>query len=264
MGQVQCLSGPSGLAGRGRLRQLNGMFRIAAVVLALVVLASALGLAVARPILGTVRVIDADTFDVGGTRVRLHGVDAAERDQTCLDAKGESWPCGAWATEQARALFEGRVTWCERLDTDRYGRAVARCAAGVGGLLAAKEGAGGVLPWSDVGAEVVGRGMAVAYLQYSDDYAEVEAMARAKGEGVFAGSMVDPAEHRAGQRTAEAGGPPSEPGCAIKGNVSGSGQVFHLPGGAFYERTAIDEAKGERWFCSPEEALAAGWRASQR
>ena len=263
------------------------MARIVTVVLGLLVLASAVGLATARPILGTVRVIDADTFDVGGTRVRLHGIDAAERDQTCLDAEGEPWACGAWATEQARALFEGRLTWCGRLDTDRYGRAVARCAAGLGGIAAAKDasaggagagtgigtglGAGGVPPWSDVGAEAVGRGLAVAYRQYSDDYAEIEAMAREKGEGVFAGRMVEPAAYRAGRRAAAAAegaprdaGPGAAPGCDIKGNVSESGQVFHVPGGAFYERTRIDEARGERWFCSPEEAVAAGWRASRR
>jgi hypothetical protein len=40
--------------------------------------------------------------------------------------------------------------------------------------------------------------------------------------------------------------------------------VFHLPDGAFYERTRIEEGKGERWFCSPEEAVAAGWRPSMR
>lgn len=242
------------------------MARPVAILLALVLLAAGLGLAVARPIIGPVRVIDADTFEVGGTRVRLHGVDAAERDQLCWDEDGQAWPCGQWATEEARALFEGRLAWCRRLDTDRYGRAVARCAAGLGGIARAKDGAGGVAPWADVGAEVVGRGMAVAYRDYSDDYVGVEAIARAKGEGVFAGSMIEPAAHRAGARAARATPPEAapEPGCAIKGNLSDSGRVFHLPGGAFYERTRIDEASGERWFCSPEEAVAAGWRPSTR
>jgi len=57
---------------------------------------------------------------------------------------------------------------------------------------------------------------------------------------------------------------PSEgvPGkCRIKGNIGASGKVYHLPGTPSYEKTRIDETKGERWFCTEEEARAAGWRA---
>jgi len=53
------------------------------------------------------------------------------------------------------------------------------------------------------------------------------------------------------------------PGCDIKGNISGNGRIYHLPGGAHYGRTRIDEAKGERWFCSEAEARAAGWRPAR-
>jgi micrococcal nuclease len=53
--------------------------------------------------------------------------------------------------------------------------------------------------------------------------------------------------------------------CTIKGNISSEGEkIYHVPGGAFYEQTKISTAKGERWFCSESEAVAAGWRPSQR
>ena len=52
-------------------------------------------------------------------------------------------------------------------------------------------------------------------------------------------------------------------GCDIKGNISDNGRIYHLPGGAHYARTRIDEAKGERWFCSESEARAAGWRPAR-
>jgi hypothetical protein len=53
--------------------------------------------------------------------------------------------------------------------------------------------------------------------------------------------------------------------CSIKGNVSRSGErIYHVPGGRFYERTKINEGAGERWFCSEEEAAAAGWRRSRQ
>ena len=51
---------------------------------------------------------------------------------------------------------------------------------------------------------------------------------------------------------------PHPPGCDIKGNISKSGKLYHLPGGKGYARTKINR-KGERWFCTEEEAREAGW-----
>ena len=54
------------------------------------------------------------------------------------------------------------------------------------------------------------------------------------------------------------------PGCLIKGNISSSGEkIYHLPGQRNYEATIIDPAKGERWFCTEDEAVANGWRKSK-
>lgn len=50
----------------------------------------------------------------------------------------------------------------------------------------------------------------------------------------------------------------------IKGNISSSGEkIYHVPGQQFYDQTQIDEASGERWFCTEQEALDAGWRKSK-
>lgn len=52
--------------------------------------------------------------------------------------------------------------------------------------------------------------------------------------------------------------------CTIKGNISSSGErIFHIPGQRYYSATRIDAMAGERWFCSPAEALDAGWRPSR-
>jgi hypothetical protein len=55
-------------------------------------------------------------------------------------------------------------------------------------------------------------------------------------------------------------------GCDIKGNISyKSGEkIYHIPGGDFYAATVINPKYGERWFCTEEEAVAAGWRRSLR
>jgi len=51
----------------------------------------------------------------------------------------------------------------------------------------------------------------------------------------------------------------------IKGNISTkNARIFHVPGQQDYEKTRINTAKGERWFCSAAEARAAGWRPAAR
>jgi len=56
------------------------------------------------------------------------------------------------------------------------------------------------------------------------------------------------------------------PGCAIKGNISTSSgeKIYHVPGQRYYEQTKIEPEKGERWFCTEEEAIANGWRKSKQ
>lgn len=56
------------------------------------------------------------------------------------------------------------------------------------------------------------------------------------------------------------------PDCDIKGNISlrTGERIYHLPGQQYYEKTVIDPADGERWFCTEAEAQANGWRKSKR
>lgn len=52
--------------------------------------------------------------------------------------------------------------------------------------------------------------------------------------------------------------------CNIKGNVSTRGErIYHMPGDEYYEETRISASHGERWFCSAQEAEAAGWRRAR-
>jgi len=55
-------------------------------------------------------------------------------------------------------------------------------------------------------------------------------------------------------------------GCDIKGNISYTTgeRIYHVPGGAFYDKTVVDSQYGERWFCTEAEAIANGWRKSKR
>ena len=52
--------------------------------------------------------------------------------------------------------------------------------------------------------------------------------------------------------------------CVIKGNVSSSGErIYYLPGQRYYDKTQSNEGKGERWSCTEQEAVGAGWRKAK-
>lgn len=89
----------------------------------------ALFFAQAADIVGTARIIDADTIVVAGTKVRLEGIDAPERGQMCT-ANGVPWACGDTATAWLRELLAGREVACVPKGNDRYGRVLATCFLG--------------------------------------------------------------------------------------------------------------------------------------
>jgi len=198
-------------------------------------------------ITGMARVVDGDSLVINQTRLRLHGIDAPESNQQCI-RDNKAWPCGKEATSALVEIVEGAQLICAVLDRDRYRRLVVRCAVGE----------------VDLGERLVRLGLAMAYTQYSEDYVEAEAFARKRRVGIWSGEFVEPWLWRRGQRISSEQKPVSG-SCLIKGNISSSGEkIYHPPQGTYYLRTKVDPNKGERMFCSEEEALAAGWRKSKR
>ena len=204
---------------------------------------------------GPARVVDGDTLEVRGTRVRLHGIDAPESKQRCRSAE-RTWPCGHEATRALARRVGSRTVACEERDQDRYGRIVGVCR--VGG--------------EDVNAWMAAEGWAFAYRKYSTQYVAEETVAKAAKRGIWRGDVVAPWEWRRGERLAgtqnsghTADSRQGSGRCTIKGNIGRSGtRIYHVPGGQFYDRTRIDTSKGEQWFCTEAEARAAGWRRSRQ
>ena len=190
---------------------------------------------------GRVQVIDGDTIDVGGARVRLYGIDAPEIGQPCRTDRGEVRDCGIWARDQVRRMYQGRRARCEPLDRDIYGRIVARCA----------------VRGEDMGARIVGEGVAFAFRRYSMDYDLTEKQAAVAGVGLWSMTVQSPAAYR------DRSGSEVTGDCVIKGNISDAGRIYHMPYNRDYGRTRINEARGERWFCTEAEARAAGWRPAR-
>jgi endonuclease YncB( thermonuclease family) len=213
---------------------------------ALVILLAALTPAAHADVAGRTSVIDGDTIEIHGQRIRLFGIDAPESAQLCLTGD-KRWRCGQQAALALDDKIAGRPVECAEKDRDQYGRIVAVCRAGD----------------QDLNGWLVTEGWALAYRQFSTDYVDEEEAARAAGKGIWRGTFVPPWDWRRGKRLEPTASKPGD--CRIKGNVSSKGErIYHVPGGRFYEQTQIDTDKGERWFCSEAEAKAAGWRRSRR
>ncbi|WP_246272617.1 thermonuclease family protein [Phyllobacterium pellucidum] len=104
-------------------------------------------------IIGRASVIDADTIEIHGQRIRLFGVDAPEGRQTCQDADGKTYRCGQKSSFALdNFIAQAQPVYCEPLDIDRYNRVVATCSNAEG---------------KDIGAWLVRNGHAVDYTRYS-------------------------------------------------------------------------------------------------
>ncbi|MDH2327702.1 thermonuclease family protein [Cereibacter sp. SYSU M97828] len=135
--------------------------------------------AASSEVAGTASVIDGDTLDIHGTRIRLHGIDAPEGQQTC-GARGRTWRCGQQAALALSDRIGRRPVTCRQRDTDRYGRVVATCHQGD----------------TNLNAWMVRQGWAVAYRQYGRDYIADEDAAKAAGRGIWAGPFMMPWDWR--------------------------------------------------------------------
>ena len=139
--------------------------------------------AMAGDIVGRASVIDGDTISIHGTRIRLDGVDAPESWQTCHDAAGKLYRCGARAAEALDALLAAaRPTRCRQVDTDRYGRVVAECLRADG---------------KSVNAWLVLNGFAIDFRRYSRGrYLPEQSEAQRHKRGVWRGTFVNPDDYR--------------------------------------------------------------------
>jgi endonuclease YncB( thermonuclease family) len=229
-------------------RQLAGLALAGLLVVPLVLFGPNSSIAQKGDVLqGEIKIVDGDTIVLGATRVRLEGIDAPESTQACGRRFFGQWRCGEEATRHLVRLIGAQAVRCEDMGLDKYGRTLGRCFAGSVNL----------------NAEMVRSGYAWAFVRYSRTYVAQETEARNARAGIWQGDAVPAWDYRARAWTAAETQAPN--GCTIKGNVTNAGRIYHMPWSPWYEKVRMDDEsrgapKGKRWFCSEDEALAAGWR----
>lgn len=136
-------------------------------------------------IVGRAAVVDGDTLEIRGQRVRLIDVDAPESGQRC-ERDGKPWRCGQAAALWLSDWIGVRTVTCESRRKDRYRRLLATCR--VGG--------------EDVGGALVEAGLALAAVQYGRAYVGHERRARSRQVGLWGPTVrfVPPWDWRKGRR----------------------------------------------------------------
>ncbi len=186
-------------------------------------------------------VIDGDTLVIDGRLVQLAGIDAPELGQRCFN-QGKSWRCGLEAALALRKLISFGDVVCEP-DKSNPQSAQASCSVAD----------------KDLATALLQQGYAVALPEASSTLHAAENSAKEAKFGIWRGDFVAPASWRDGVRLP---GEESDPQyCVIKGTINEKDQrVFYVPSDEGYDAIVIDPSRGERMFCSDDQAILRGWR----
>jgi endonuclease YncB( thermonuclease family) len=213
---------------------------------------------------------DGGTLQLNGVTWRLDGIDAPEFDQVCIDEHADAWTCGVEARDQLAKLVGDHQVRCGDLGLDPAykKRHLGTCTV---------EG-----ETTSLNQLLVRQGLALNLDPAAKGrFKEDETGARDDRRGLWKGCFVAPQEFRRGRKDAALLGDScradrdreiravlfpdetaSPPGCSIKGKFAvrarftGNVGVYHLQGCRSYPALT----KPDRWFCSEEDAQAAGFR----
>ncbi|KKQ34526.1 MAG: Micrococcal nuclease-like protein nuclease [Candidatus Nomurabacteria bacterium GW2011_GWB1_37_5] len=191
------------------------------------------------------RVVDGDTIELeNGDRVRYIGIDTPES----VDPRMLVQCFGKEAAKRNSDLVLGKKVELVKdiTDRDKYGRLLRYVYIGD----------------KFINLELIKEGYAKAYtyppdVKYSKVFSEFEKRARESNQGLWKVCSSGTSAQATLINTQDL----PQNGCNIKGNISSNDdKIFHLQNCPYYSRTKIDLGRGEKYFCTETEALAAGWR----
>jgi len=129
--------------------------------------------AAAQELAGRAMVISADTIEVAGSRVRLHGIDAPGRAQTCRRDDG-TWDCGQQAALALQRKIGDRPVRCTLRDRVTSGIIIASC----------------LVDGEDLSLWLLRNGWAIAEVYYSYEHTRAELLAKTERRGIWADGFV--------------------------------------------------------------------------
>jgi endonuclease YncB( thermonuclease family) len=196
---------------------------------------------------GRAVVLSGDTVRVNAKLFRLSGIEAPDRNQDCIKPGNRRWRCGQAAITALEKATRGKQLACKPSGSaDTAGRTQASC----------------TIDGRDIAAGLVRDGHVFAVSSFLGGYGSEESEAKRIKAGLWTGEAERPTDYRA--KLWETAKKASPEGCPIKGTIAGSTKVFIVPWANDYRKASVRLAKGERWFCSEADAVAAGWKASER
>lgn len=188
---------------------------------------------------GQVSIIDGDTLHVEHRIVNLSGIDAPELGQRCMK-EAKEWRCGLEAALALRKLAAFGTVSCASEDKGTVVIGVCQ------------------IEGKDLGEVLLGQGYAVALEDALPNYQSAETSAKDAKLGLWRGDFIAPKEWRKGGRLP--GETTDTTFCVVKGAITEDQQkIFYIPSDESYNEIKVDRAKGERMFCSDDEAILAGW-----
>ena len=137
---------------------------------------------------GFPRIIDGDSLEINENKIRLLGIDAPEKKQTCKKpylvilffSFQKSYECGLLAKKELKKFIKKNKIRCISNDKDRYGRYLSTC----------------YLKNTDINGWLVKNGYAIAYKKYSRKYILDEQYARKNKLGLWRGTFMEPEKWR--------------------------------------------------------------------
>jgi endonuclease YncB( thermonuclease family) len=162
------------LSGRSGERRGFILWLLAVVVLAIPHTALA-------DLVGRATVIDGDTIEIHGVRIRIFGVDAPEASQLCRGSDSLHYRCGAQAANELGQFVGQGTVACTPVAMDRYARQIATC----------------IVNDRDIGEWLVRHGHALDWPKYSrGKYSSAQEQAAKEEAGIWAGSFAKPWHYR--------------------------------------------------------------------
>jgi endonuclease YncB( thermonuclease family) len=198
---------------------------------------------ISNEIEGPAAALTGDTLRVDGTLVRLEGIEAPASAQPCYRENGRRWNCASAARAALNKIVRGHDVHCTSSGQDEVGRTLAHCLT---------DGS------KDIAADLVRNGdVFSADTSFFGSLSSDESSARDAKRGVWQGEVVRPQAWRdQAWETAKRDAPD---GCPIKGVVRASAKIYTLPWSDAYADARVRPERGGRWFCSEDDAKAAGF-----